>query len=427
MSPKSRGRRNSKSKKKSGKPSNVSRRPSAVDQGPLILDMRTGQEPRVYDASDFGGGNPLSATDLQTMVRIAGENVAREHAAEHALEASPRLLSSSGPRQLEQATAELLAAELANPMMHGRRTDTLCHDLIEFTRNRVLSDIAWSNDEWRGPWWLLHGLASIGPRGSGRYAAEQIAAARVPGEEPGWLGLLPGIAVAGDVYELRDKWGLRLGVIAELAYPGGVDPHVYLLDVDASWYIEVLGAGVFDDVAAAEAAWRGSLPAGEAGGKIEPVTDGTLACLYAMAHLDELMSHDELLTEHYRAERRISDVLARYESRWRAAPAFEPDPDEFASWYRIRHGHVPEDGLAGPLAAQWSEGVPPGTGRRVSPRRAAGYYDYFLAWIEADEEDVRKVMPEWIRWVGEKAGAAPEVIDESVAAAVSVSAEPEDE
>jgi Zn-dependent protease with chaperone function len=408
MSPKSRGR---KVKKKSAK---GNPRTARVDREPQILDLRTGpgSVPQVYDASDFRRGSQLGML-LEDMVKLSGDNVASQHVIEHALEASADLLKADGPRQLEQGTAELLAAELSDPLMYGRRSDLLCHDLAEVARNRVLSDIGLNNDAWRGPWWLLHGIASIGPGNVG--VAVQSTTAQVPQEQPAWLGLLPGISATGEVHELRDRWGLRLGVIAEFAYPGGVDGHVYLLDIDASWDGEIRGAGVFDNFADAETAWRASLPAGEAGGELGPVTDETLACLYALAHLEELMSRDELLTEHYRAERRLAGILARSGSRPVTSP-FEPEAEEFTAWYSARHGYEPEDDLAGPLADMWIQGVLPGTAHLVSPQRAIDFCDSFLTWIEADEQDVRKVLPEWIRWVGEKAGAAPDVIEESAAA-----------
>jgi hypothetical protein len=343
------------------------------------------------------------------MVGTAGENVAFQRVTERLLKESAGLLAATGPRELEQATAELLAVELASPEMQGRRTDILCHDLVEVGRNRVLSDIAWSNDTWRGPWWLLHGLASIGSLGDGAYAAQMIAGAQVPNGEPDWLGLLPGISLTGEAYELRDKWGLRVGVIAEFGYPGGVDPHVYLLDLDASWNVEITAAGVFDDVATAAATWRSSRPDGEATGELEPITPNALASLYAVAHLEELMSRDELLTEHYRAERRIGDIVTKLGSR-RATASFEPDPEEFAAWYRMRHGRDLEDDLAELLAEEWTLGALPGTAQLLSPRRAVGFSESFV-----DDEDLQQVMPEWIRWVGEKAGADPEVIEASAA------------
>jgi hypothetical protein len=58
----------------------------------------------------------------------------------------------------------------------------------------------------------------------------------------------------------------------------------------------------------------------------------------------------------------------------------------------------------------------PATAHLLSPRRAVGFRDSFIESFYVDEEDARKVMPEWIRWVGEKTGAAKETIEASVAA-----------
>lgn len=127
------------------------------------------------------------------------------------------------------------------------------------------------------------------------------------------------------------------------------------------------------------------------------------------------MSHDELLTERYRAERRISDILTKLGSR-RATPSFEPDPEEFVAWYRLRHGRDLEDDLAELLAEEWTLGILPGTAQLLSPRRATGFCDYCRYMAGVDEEDLQQVMPEWIRWVGEKAGADPEMIEASAAA-----------
>src|SRR5207244_9675545 len=82
---------------------------------------------------------------------------------------------ADGPRALEQATAELIGAELRNPEVQGLRFDLWAHDLIESARNRVLSDVAWNNGTSQGPWWLLHGLASIGSYGLGGSAAQHAA------------------------------------------------------------------------------------------------------------------------------------------------------------------------------------------------------------------------------------------------------------
>src|SRR5690242_7084747 len=76
----------------------------------------------------------------------------------------------------------------------------------------VLSDVAWNNGTSQGPWWLLHGLASIGSYGLGGYAAQHAAEAAkslpraVLAQQPAWLALMPDIGATGDVHVLRDVY-----------------------------------------------------------------------------------------------------------------------------------------------------------------------------------------------------------------------------
>ena len=184
------------------------------------------------------------------------------------------------------------------PLRQGLRFDLWAHDLIESARNRVLSDVAWNNGTWQGPWWLLHGLASIGSYGLGGHAAQQAAEAAkslpraVLAQQPDWLALMPDIEATGDVHVLRDVYGTRFGVIAGFAYPGGVDPSVYLLGFDASEYLSLAAAGVFDDAEPAVAAWREQV--GDSTPGAEPVTPQVLAWLSHAEHSEGLVSGEPL-------------------------------------------------------------------------------------------------------------------------------------
>ena len=108
----------------------------------------------------------------------------------------------------------------------------------------------------------MHRLASIGSYGLGRYATQQAAEAAksLPraalAQQPDSLALMSAIEATGDVHVLQDVYGTRFGVIAGFAYPGGVGPSVYLLGFDASEYLSLAAAGVFDDGESAVAAWR---------------------------------------------------------------------------------------------------------------------------------------------------------------------------
>ena len=337
------------------------------------------------------------------------------------------LLRAGGPRALEQATAELIGAELRNPEVQGLRFDLWAHDLIESARNRVLSDAAWNNSTWQGPWWLLHGLASIGSYGLGGHAAQQAAEAAksLPraalAQQPDWLALMPDIEATGDMHVLRDVYGTRFGVIAGFAYPGGVDPSVYLLGFDASEYLGLAAAGVFDDAESAVAAWRDQV--GDSTPGVEPVTPQVLAWLSYAEHSEGLIDEREqgaVLDDYFRGPRRIQDITRKLGGRHAELPQGDPVAvqEAFTAWYSTRHGDVPDQDAVEALAEEWLGVMLPGTEHAVSPRRSAAFRDQITSWW--DDEDAARalsLLPEWIRWNGEQAGVPPDLISDAVAIA----------
>jgi len=178
VSPRSRGRK----PKKSGKSKRTNKRPSpAAGRGTAV------------DPGYGGLGIELPRSPLDDVLTWPARPDRFGSSHRRVLAASAALLRAGGPRALEQATAELIGAELRNSEVQGLRFDLWAHDLIESARNRVLSDVAWNNATWQGPWWLLHGLASIGSYGLGGYAAQQAAEAAksLPrtalAQQPHWL------------------------------------------------------------------------------------------------------------------------------------------------------------------------------------------------------------------------------------------------
>ena len=73
---------------------------------------------------------------------------------------------------------------------------------------------------------------------------------------PDWLGLCPEGSVTGGIWAMRDDYRTRFAVLAECGYPGGVDPHVFLLDIDACVTVTPADAAVFDSLDQAVTAWR---------------------------------------------------------------------------------------------------------------------------------------------------------------------------
>src|ERR1035441_7489517 len=89
---------------------------------------------------------------------------------ERLIAASDGLLAAQGPRVLEQATAELIGAELHRAVRDehtGLHLDAWATGLIGRSVDWMADATGRGDDAWQGPWWLLRGLAAIGPYGRG--------------------------------------------------------------------------------------------------------------------------------------------------------------------------------------------------------------------------------------------------------------------
>jgi hypothetical protein len=358
---------------------------------------------------------------------------------ERVMTASGGLLAAPGPRALEQATAELVGAELYDAVREersGLRFDLWAVELIDRAAKRIVDAASRGDDSWRGPWWLLHGLGSIGSYGLGGYAWEQAskAAGSLPpdahGADPEWLKLLPGIKATGDVRVMRDAYGTRFGVMAAMSYPGGVDPSVYLMDIDASELIALAGAGVFDDVDQAAAAWQEQVGVSAEGLTPLPATPESLTCLVYCEHEEQHVMGDEsrgLIDNWFRGPRRMHDVHDALQERGIALPEYHslfhdidvaPMADPFIEWYSERHGHRPGREAVEALAGEWLEGMLPGAEHSVSPKRSEAFRGLISDWLDDPITDaVLALLPEWVRWNGEQAGVPASLIERAVSAA----------
>src|SRR5690242_7084746 len=123
MSPRSRGRKPKKassSKRTSKRRSPAAGRATAVDPG----------------YSGLGVELPRSPLDDVLLRHVRPDRFGPSH--RRVLTASVALPRADGPRALEQATAELIGAELRNPEVQGLRFDLWAHDLIQSARNRAV-------------------------------------------------------------------------------------------------------------------------------------------------------------------------------------------------------------------------------------------------------------------------------------------------
>jgi hypothetical protein len=233
------------------------------------------------------------------------------------------LRQAQHPGALEQATAELIGAELydaVSEQRQGRRFEVWATQLIGRAADRVIAETD-RGGEWQGPWRLLHGMASIGPFGLDYWATESAArAARaVPaaalGSEPAWLQSMPHIKPAGTIHVLCGAQGTRHGVIAEFRYPGDGSSQWYLLDIGTTPALGLITGGAFATPELAAAAWRQET--GESS-PLTPVTDQALACLVQCGQDEPDFIGDQsrtVMDNWFRAPRRVTDLLDHLPAR----------------------------------------------------------------------------------------------------------------
>jgi hypothetical protein len=188
---------------------------------------------------------------------------------------------------------------------------------------------------------------------------------------------------------------------------------VFLFDIDASGYVRLAGAGVYDDLDQAAAAW-----CARTGGQERPqlVTDPQqLLCLVHCDIGDDIVMGDEsrpVLDNWFRAQRRIHDLAEALRQKGMPLPAAEslyhdldttPMVEQFSDWYATNRGTRPDPEAVDALADEWMSGTLPETWFSVSPRRVEYQLELINDWIpDAVTIEVKALLPEWVRWLSER-------------------------
>jgi hypothetical protein len=351
------------------------------------------------------------------------------------LDGAAVLVSATDPRELERLTTELVGAQLYRAIHDTREGlwfDRWFAELADAARNRL--DRAAGSDEWRPPFWLLHGLAAIAPPAlvpklPSRGFVKSLRADPAP---PPWLFDATRIAATGEVWRMRDTYGTRYAVIAGFRYPHGNGQHVLLLDIDTSGFIVLADVGVFDDVQRAAAVWRDTV--GDSGEKAQPapVTDpDQLLCLVQLDPADEMgVRGDEprsVIDNWFRSNRRIRELhegLRKLRMPLPTASNLYRNFDitvmtrPFTEWYAATGAAAPNPEAIDALAEEWMDGTLPETWFAVSPSRVEFQLGLIGDWI-ADEvtTDVKELLPAWVRWLGERAALPDHLRARAISAA----------
>jgi hypothetical protein len=357
------------------------------------------------------------------------------------------VMAATGPRELEQAVAELTGAEVywaLNEARSGLWFEWWFEDLVRAAADHVKAEAAGESGGWQSPWRLLHGLAAIGSpalRSAAMQAVKDAGRALTPRQSaaaPDWLGLCPDGSVTGGVWAMRDDYRTRFAVLAECGYPGGVDPHVFLLDIDACVAVTPVHAAVFDSLDQAVAAWRESK--GDTAGTAVPKPVADYSQLGFLVHCDvspngpfrgdEPRGYADNL---FRANRRthdIADAMATRGHRWPGESglhhgrtvAAEAMAEAFGDWHERLHGRELSSEVIRWLAGDWVLGTLPGYENAVSPHRVRALLAYMDDdWLPEEPATAAayELLPEWVRWNGEQAGVPRPLIERSAAVAES--------
>jgi hypothetical protein len=234
------------------------------------------------------------------------------------------------------------------------------------------------------------------------------------------------------MWQLRDAYGTRLALIAGFSYPDGTDPSVFLFDIDVSGFVELVNPGVFDDVQQAAGAWRTQV--GNTADGVQPRPVETTEDLLPLIHLeldDRALSGSEsrdAMNNWFRVNRRIFDIADALESKGMSLPRarslyddidVDPMAEAFSEWHEVRHGTRPDHEGVGALAEEWMEGTLPATWYTVSPRRMEFQRRLIADWFIEDPVTiaVKELLPQWARWLGERAELPEHLVDRVLAAA----------
>jgi hypothetical protein len=356
------------------------------------------------------------------------------------LDGADVLLATRGPRELEEATAGLLGAEL-HRAIHDERQGLWLGWWSELLIERAVARIrieASRSGPWQAPWWLLHGLTSIGPPPLAAAAQTALGRARkhlakdAYQSPPAWVRLLPRISATGEVWRMRDVYGARFAVIAGFSYPDDTDRSVFLFDIDACGLVNLVRAGVFDDEEEAAASWRATVGEAAEHAALAPIeTADQLSCLVHSQTGEDLIEGTEsraVADNWFRARRRTHDLAQALRRRGMRLPEarnlfddvdIELMAQAFTTWYRTAHGTEPDSEGVEAVAAEWLEGALPETRHAASPHRARYLLTLISDWIPDHPVTVaaKALLPEWVRWNGEQAGLSERFISRAVAAA----------
>lgn len=359
------------------------------------------------------------------------------------LDAATALLSCAGPTALEDAVCDLLGRHwqhLYEVHDTGLAADEWLEGLLEVADSRAGEPTVRR---------LLFGIAVIATPGLAGLALESLrrASAGAGDGEPAWLAVAPAVSASPEVLQLRDAYGLRFGVLAQVTGPGG-QPRTYLYDIDlCHGFCQILDSGYHPDTATAAAAWRDLVGASGAGAEPQPAPDDLLPrILPGSGLIDRLFGQPltaDQFTELYRGDRIVSAVADALEAAGGpiAWPAHDPQQagdlaatlsERFTAWaadkgVALPPSEGPDDDVVTWLLHDW---VSPGTTEELalacSPHRIAAFTAYLNDdWQPEQRSRALQALHPWARFCLEHRSVTGQAAEEVLAWAERAAREPD--
>jgi hypothetical protein len=332
------------------------------------------------------------------------------------LDAATALLACADPTALEDAVCDLLGRhwqQLYEVHDAGLRADEWLEGLLDVAKSRAGEP---------GVRRLLHGIAVVAAPGLAGLAVDLLrhAPAGPDDEEPAWLAEAPTVAASAEVLLLRDAYGLRFGVLAQVTGPGG-QPRTYLYDVDlCHGFYQVLNSGYHPDPATAAAAWRDLVGASAADAEPVPAPERLLPHVLPGGGLIDGLFGQPLTASHFtelfRGDRIVFAISDALEAAGRPVgwPSGGPQQatdlataltERFRAWAAEQDAALPpsdgpDDDVVAWLLHDWvSPGMTEELALACSPHRIAAFTAYLNDdWRDEQRARALQVLLPWVRF-----------------------------
>jgi hypothetical protein len=280
-------------------------------------------------------------------------------------------------------------------------------------------------DTWRAPWRVLAALTAVLPYPHAD--ADEVTFARLRALPAG--NVLPPAPrcpeVTGPVLWTSDRYGSRFAVTAPImaAEETAEARRWYLWDVDACGHgAFTVHSGFYPSSAAALADWQAAVgPTASAGTELAPVEDPSLVSELLPAELGFMRIGGEnaaQFAEYHRCKRlaeAVTRALPRAKTRCDVGLTPAAATAEFSAWLRAHGLAKPPEGqdeLVGELAESWTVNDIDALYPACSPHRVALCVLHMRNYYLDDfAEQLVALLPEWVRWLGDRNATAPELAD----------------